>query len=77
MTKRKVHSNVESGAIGNNLHADENLFSTSEQSKYKRQTVSKVHSNVESGPIRNNLLPDIQNAQVAIISGKKKGTFKC
>ena len=28
MTNSKVHSNVESGAIRNNLQADENRFST-------------------------------------------------
>ena len=76
MANRK-DSNVNRGAIRNNLHADENLFSTSEQIMEILEVNSKVHLNVESGPIRNNLPPDIKNAQVTIISGKKKGTFKC
>ena len=48
------HSNVESGAIRNNLQAGENRFSTNDNHVEIKVTNSK-HSNVESGAIRNNL----------------------
>ena len=48
---------VKSGAIRNNLHPDENRFSTS-YNHFTCGNISDKHSNFESGDIRNNLPTD-------------------